>query len=455
MPASPPGWLEERRKEALESYEAQPLPKWRRSGFWTTSVDALELDALEARRHEPVDELPAIVADALGGDALGALVIQRGASTVHSFIDPELAAQGVVVSSLEAAIEEHPELVEAWYSRRLSHDEGKFSAATAAFWTGGVFIHVPKGLQVEKPIQSVYLIDEGGTAQYARTLAIVGETAECSIREYCLGAPFEGQALHAGGFELFAQAGAQVKLAHFQDWGPGEVYDISTKRVEIARDAHVGWVPVHLGGRLTKQRLDIVTAEQGSDMRHTGLYFTEGEEHLDLFTTDRHEQGHTTGDTVWKGALTGRSRASYEGLIEIIPGAQETHTYLQTHQMLLSQQAKGDAIPSLIVQTDNVSASHGGTVGELDEEQIFYMNTRGLPRSEAVRILVEGYFEEVVQRLEDEGLEELVRRRIAAKLLAAEEQVAEFVGARARGAVAPAGSGPLPPDSPDEEEAAA
>ena len=425
-------WLDDRRRQALEVYEAQELPKWRRSGFWTTSVDKLDLEALEERRYEPAAELPGIVAEALGDDVLGALVVQRGASTVNAFIDPELADQGVIVTSLEVAVEEYPELVHEWYMRRLSHEEGKFQAANAALWKGGVFIYVPRGLKVEKPIQSVYVIDEPGTAQYGRTLAVVGETAECSIREYFLGAPFVGQALHAGGFELFAQAGANVKLAHFQDWGPGEVYDVSTRRVEIARDAHVGWVPVHLGGHLTKQALEIITAEEGSDMRHTGLYFTERDEHLDLFTRDRHERGHTTGDTVWKGALTGRSRASYEGLIEIIPGAQETHTYLQTHQMLLSQKAKGDAIPSLIVQTDNVSASHGGTVGELDEDQIFYMNTRGLPRSEAVRILVEGYFEEVVQRLEDEGLETLVRRRIADKLLAAEDQVAEFVGARAR-----------------------
>ena len=115
------------------------------------------------------------------------------------------------------------------------------------------------------------------------------------------------------------------------------------------------WVPIHLGGHLTKQTLDIITAEPGSDMRHTGLYFTERDEHLDLFTTDRHEAGHTTGDTVWKGALTGDSRASYEGLIQIVPGAQEIDTYLQTHSMLLSPKAKGDAIPSLIVETDNVS----------------------------------------------------------------------------------------------------
>jgi Fe-S cluster assembly protein SufD len=266
--------------------------------------------------------------------------------------------------------------------------------------------------------------------QWAHTLAVVGEHAECKLREYCLAPNFDGQALHAGAFELYAEPGAQVDLAHYQDWGTGEVYDISVKRVEVKRDARVKWVPVHLGGRLTKQTLDLITAEEGSDMKHTGLYFTEGDEHLDLFTSDKHEAGRTTGDTVWKGALTGDSRASYEGLIHIVPNAQETHTYLQTHQILLSPKAKGDAIPSLIVETDNVSASHGGTVGELDAEQIFYMMTRGLPRSEAVRILVEGYFEEVVQRLEDPGLEDLVRRRVAEKLLRAEEQVKEFIGER-------------------------
>jgi Fe-S cluster assembly protein SufD len=284
---------------------------------------------------------------------------------------------------------------------------------------------------VEKPIQVVWVIDEPGTAQWAHTLVVVGEHAEVRIREFFLGGDFEGQALHAGAFELYAGTGAQVDLAHYQDWGRGEVYDLSTRRVEVGRDARVKWVPIHLGGRLTKQTLDIITAEPGSDMRHTGMYFTERDEHLDLFTTDKHEAGHTTGDTVWKGALTGESRASYEGLIHIVPKAPEVDTYLQTHQMLLSPKAKGDAIPSLIVEVDNVKASHGGTVGELDPEQIFYMMTRGISRAEAVRVLVEGYFEEVIMRLDDPGLEELVRRRISEKLAGAEDQVREFIGERA------------------------
>jgi Fe-S cluster assembly protein SufD len=435
MPASAEAtFLEERRAAALEVYEREPIPTWRRSGFWTTSLKKLRLDELEPRRYEPVEsleELHPVVAEAIGEPSgLGGLLVQRGASKVLAWLDPEVAAQGVVLSSLEEAAVEHRELVEEWYMRRLSEAEGKFAAATAAFWTGGAFVSVPRGVVVEKPIQIVYLIDEPGIAQYAHTLGVVGELAECRIREYDLAPDLEGQALHSGLFELYCRPGSRVRLAHFQDWGAGEVHDISTKRVEIARDAHCAWTPIHLGGHLTRQQLDIVTAETGSDMTHKGIYFTEGSEHLDLFTTDLKEEHHTNGDTVWKGALTGSSRASYEGLIQIVRGAQESHTYLQTHSMLLSPKAKGDAIPSLIVETDNVSASHGGTVGELDDEQIFYMQTRGLTRAQAVRILVEGYFEEVVQALDDPSLEELVRRTIAGKLEAAEEQVVEFIAER-------------------------
>ena len=423
-----PSFVEDRRAAALEVYESQDVPTWRRSGFWTTSLRGLDLDALEPKRYDSLDS--AIVRDHLADEEHAALIVQQGANVVHV----DVSDDRIIVMPLEQAVEEHSDLVAEYFAKRLPYDEGKFPAGTAAFWTGGVFVYVPDNVQIEKPIQAVWLIEEPGTVQWAHSLVVVGEHAECKIREYFLAPDFDGQALHSGAFELYARPGAQVHLAHYQDWGAGEVHDLSVRRVEVQRDARVKWVPIHLGGKLTKQTLDIITAEPGSDMRHTGMYFTERDEHLDLFTTDKHEAGHTTGDTVWKGALTGESRASYEGLIHIVPKAPEVDTYLQTHQMLLSPKAKGDAIPSLIVEVDNVKASHGGTVGELDPEQIFYMMTRGIPRAEAVRVLVEGYFEEVVQRLDDPGLEELVRRRIAEKLRGAEQQVREFIGERAEAA---------------------
>lgn len=424
--------IAEMRKAALEIYEAAELPEWRRSGFWKTSLESLKLDELENRRYEPVAsraELPEVVRELLGDEEFAGLIIQRGASTIYSEVASD-NPEGTIVSTLEDAIENHPELVAKYYGKRVSAADGKFAAGNCALWTGGAFFYTPKGAEIEKPFQLVNLIDEPGVVQYGRLLGVVDEQARATIREFEIAPDFEGQALHAGVSEIFAEQASWAKVKTFQDWGSGEVYDVSTRRVAIARDAHARWFPIHLGGHLTKQTLDIITSDQGSDMRHNGLYFTQGDEHLDLFTTDLHESRDTTGDTIWKGASTGRSRASYEGLIEIIEGATNSHTYLQTHSLMLSRDAKIDAIPSLIVKVDDVSASHGGTVGEVDEDQVFYMRTRGISREDAIRILVEGFFEPVITEFEDERLEELVRSRIAGKLAEAADDITAYAATR-------------------------
>jgi Fe-S cluster assembly protein SufD len=420
----------ELREAALVAYEALELPSWRRSGFWTTSLRELRLDELEPCHVDPAAGIPDFVSEALGDEPLAGLLVQSGASIVHAQLDPALAEQGVVFCSLEEAVESHPELVREHYLKRLPYDRDKLAAANAALWTGGAFLHVPRDVVVEAPFQVVYAIEEPGTAQYAHTLVVGGEHAEFRLREYDLAPDFEGQALHAGAFEMYLGAGARCMLSHFQDWGSGEVFDVSTKVVEIGRDGHCKWIPIHLGGHLTRQHLELVTSERGSAMLHRGIYFAEEDEHLDLFTVDLHEEGHTTGDTIWHGAATGRARASYEGLIKIVENAQESHTYLQAHTMMLSPRAKVDAIPSLIVETDSVSASHGGTGGEIDEQQVFYMQARGIPRRDAIRLIVEGYFEPIVVQLGDATLEGLVRERISAKLAAAAEDIEAYTIAR-------------------------
>jgi Fe-S cluster assembly protein SufD len=421
--------VDEIRAAALAVYDRLEPPAWRRSGFWTTSLRDVPLDEL-APRHVSDRDVPAVVSEALGDEPLAGLLVQNGASVVHSELDSELGEQGVVLCSLEDAVREHSDLVRQHFMARLTYERDKFEAAAAAFWSGGAFLHVPAGVVVDKPIQIAYAIEEPGTAQYAHTLVVAGANADFRLREYDLAPDFDGPALHAGHFELYLGDGARCRLAHLQDWGAGEVRDVSTHFVRVGRDGYCSWIPIHLGGHLTRQHLELSTAEPGADMRHRGIYFTEGSEHLDLFTVDLHEVGPTTGDTVWKGAATGRSRASYEGLIKIRPGAQESHTYLQTHSMMLSPKAKVDAIPSLIVETDSVSASHGGTVGEVDEAMVFYMRARGLTREQAVRLIVEGYFEPIVIQLDDDRLEQLVRERVTAKLAAAADDIAAYAAAR-------------------------
>jgi len=423
-----PGQL---REAALAAFERSELPVWRRSGFWTTSLASLDLDAL---RTQPEDEaptqIPNVVARTLPERPRAGRIVQSAGTVVHVELDPGLAARGVILCSLEDALRDHAELAAPWFSKRMTIDRQKLEAANAAFWTGGVFLHVPQGLVVEDPFEIVYAIDSPGIAQYGRTLVLGGPTSEFRVHEYDLAEDFEGQALHAGAFELYLQDGARCRLAHVQDWGSGEVYDVSTRFVGVGRDAYCHWLPALLGGHLVRQHLELAISEPGGDMAFRGLFFTEAQEHLDVFAVDLHETGPSGGDVHWRGAATGESRASFEGLIQIDPGAQQTHTYLQIHSMMLSPKARVDAIPSVLVSSDDVSASHGGTVGELDEKAIFYMQTRGLDRPAAVRVIVEGFFEPLISELGDEPLEEVVRAKVAGKLAAAREDIEAYATSR-------------------------
>ena len=420
--------LEQLRTAALQSFEASELPVWRRSGFWSTSLEPLELDSLDAKA--PVDGIPDVVTRTLPEGSRAGRIVQSAGTTVHVELDPALAEKGVILCSLEEAFRDHPELVSPWYSKRLTIDRHKLEAANAAFWQGGAFLYVPKGLVIEEPFEIVYAIDRPGLAQYGRTLVVGAPTSEFRVHEYDLAEDFEGQALHAGAFELYLQEGARCRLAQLQDWGSGEVYDVSTRFVGVGRDAYCHWLPALLGGHLVRQHLELAVSEAGGDMAFRGLLFTEEKEHLDVFAVDLHETGPSGGDVHWRGAATGQSRASFEGLIQIDPGAQQTHTYLQFHSMMLSPKARIDAIPSVLVSADDVSASHGGTVGELDENAIYYMQTRGLDRPAAVRVIVEGFFEPLVAELQNEGLEEIVRGKVAEKLAAAREDIETYATSR-------------------------
>jgi Fe-S cluster assembly protein SufD len=432
--------LAELRAAALEAFERSELPVWRRSGFWTTSFAELDLGALAAREHPRDAGLPEFVANAIPERPRAGRIVQLDSSIVHVELDPELAERGVILCPLEQAANEHGELFEKWYSKRLTIDRHKLEAANAAFWSGGVFLYVPDGLAVEDPFEIVYAIGAAGVAQYGRTLVIGGRSSDFKVHEHDLAASFaeqgpEGrrQSLHAGAFEMYLKDNARCRLAQVQDWSPaqpGEVFDASTRFVGVGRDAYCHWLPALLGGHLVRHHLELAVSEPGGDMAFRGLFFTEAREQLDTFAVDLHETGPSGGDVHWRGAATGASRASFEGLIQIDPGAQKTHTYLQIHTMMLSPKARLDAIPSVLVSADDVSASHGGTVGELDEASIFYMASRGLDRPSAVRLLVEGFFEPVLGELRDEPLEELVRAKLATKLAAAREDIEAYATAR-------------------------
>jgi Fe-S cluster assembly protein SufD len=421
--------LESLRETALRAYEAAEMPVWRRSGFWTTSFAPLDLATLEVRHHEQ-GELPEIVTRTLPERARAGRIVQLDGSVVHIELEDKLRERGVVLCALEDAAREGHEAFARHYATRLTLDRNKLESANAAFWSGGVFLHVPHGVVVEDPFEIVHVVGGANSAQHARVLVVGEQSSEFKVHEYGLAEDFSGQALHTEAFELHLRDGARCRLAHFQDWGSGEVYDSTTRFVGVSRDAYCHWLPALLGGHLVHQHLELAVHEPGGEMAFRGLFFTEADEQLDAFAVDLHEAGPSQGDVHWRGAAAGSSRASMEGLIKINEGAQQSHTYLQIHSMMLSPRARIDTIPSVLVSADDVSASHGGSVGELDEEAIFYMETRGLDRPAAVRVIVEGFFEPLIGELDDEPLEGLLRARIAEKLATAHEDIEAYAASR-------------------------
>ena len=259
---------------------------------------------------------------------------------------------------------------------RLTIDRHKLEAANAAFWTGGAFLYVP-------PASSSRTRSRSSTRSTSRASPSTGARWSSATDQRVPRARVRprrglrtGRPLHAGAFELYLQDGARCRLAQLQDWGTGEVFDVSTRFVGVGRDAYCHWLPSLLGGHLVRQHLELAVSEPGGDMAFRGAVLHRGDEHLDVFAVDLHETGPSGGDVHWRGAATGESRASFEGLIQIDPGAQQTHTYLQIHTMMLSPKARSTRSLGAGL-ADDVSASHGGTVGELDETAIFYMQTPG------------------------------------------------------------------------------
>src|SRR5947209_6270467 len=217
--------LEQLREDARAAFQTLELPVWRRSGFWTTSLQGLDPELLSEGRQPPDGRaaargaVPEVARRTLPDRPRAGRIVQSADAVVQVELDPALAEQGVILCSLEDAFREHGELVAPWYSKRLTIDRHKLEAANAAFWSGGAFLYVPPGLVVDAPFEIVYAIDRPGVAQYGRTLALGGSTSEFRVHEYDLAENFEGQALHAGAFELYLQDGRRRRLAQRQEWG--------------------------------------------------------------------------------------------------------------------------------------------------------------------------------------------------------------------------------------------
>ncbi len=424
LAAREPDWLAERRWRAWEIYERTPLPTTRLEEWRYTDLSrTLDLDSLgpaaPGGRHVSADGYPPALRQAMreDWDATGHIVEIDG-RVVHTDLVPELARQGVVLASLRDAVSTHEDLLrEHLATEAIAPEHGKFSALNTALWTDGAVLFVPRDVSLPLPVRVTRWVSDPSTAYFTRTLIVGGDGSKVSFVEEVLSPDFDEQTLFLSAAEVLGGDNSTIQYASLQRMGMG-AFHMALHRGLVGRDAAMNSLHVTLGATTSRLDLNAELAAPGGHSHILGLYFGNEDQHFDHSTSQNHAAPHASSDLLYKGALDDASGSVFRGIIRVSPGAQRTDAYQTNRNLLLSEEASAHALPNLEIEADDVRCSHGATVGQLDEEALFYLQSRGLSRRRAERLVVRGFLQDVLQRRPPGGVTEKVTRAIEEKLRA-------------------------------------
>jgi Fe-S cluster assembly protein SufD len=415
-----PKWVLQKRYQAWDSYKTLEPPFWRR-----TDLRRLKWEELipYAPPQAPVDDpaaLPPKLHRALETyGQRGGLLLQRDSAPVDQNLAEEISAQGVILTDLDTAAREHSDLVQKYLHRAVPVNQDQYTALNGAFRSGGAFLYVPENVDVSLPLVSILWMELPQLAVFPHSLVVVERGSRVTFVSELLSMGCEGcpNTYHGGVTELFVGAGARLNYVNTQDLGR-HVYDLRSQTALLGRDSRLDWVTVNLGSRLSRSSQYTRLQAPGGEARITGLYLPDGRQHLAFDTLQEHEAANCTSDLLYHGALLDKARSVYEGTIRVWPGAQNTNAYQDDRNLLLSTKARADSIPQLEIEANEVRCTHGATMSQVDENHIFYLMSRGIPRRQAVRLVVEGFFRPVLDRLPEKlgGLRGRLDEAVAAKL---------------------------------------
>jgi Fe-S cluster assembly protein SufD len=376
---SEPEWLSAARQEAWSAFEAAEMPFWRRSNL---------------KSFNWADYRPAEVAASI-----------------------EFAgAPGVVVLPLAEAIQKHGDLVRRVFASAIHTERDKFAALNNALVSGGVFVYVPKNSEVEAPIHIQYRVKNGGDLVAARTLGLIEANSRVHIVEEYTSDDFAQPALVLTGAEFEVGDGALLNYAWVQNLGRN-VTIIGGQQLNLAgKDAQGEWLNVVLGGALQHVTLEAQMRGNGSSISWNGVIYGNENQNLLVAPTLNHIGLNTEGQINFKTVVDGNAYAVFDGMVRIPKSGQGTNSDLRENALHLSKTSRSDSIPGLEIDANEVKAGHGSTSGQLDEEQVFYLQSRGLPFDEAKRTIVLGFVGEIIDMIPEEGLRERIEQVVAEKV---------------------------------------
>ena len=411
---SEPAWLLEQRLGAWDKFERLPMPsradeEWRR-----TDIRGLKLQSVQLGRDRgaPSVESPLSLTSGYGGS-----LVQSNGFQIEGALEDHIRESGVVLSTLDDAVRSHPDIVRKHLGAAISAGYGKFAALNGAAWAGGVFVYVPRGVDAAIPLRALYGLSGSDLALCPRTLIVLEDQATLTyVEEYASNTgDSAGASLSSGVVEIFLGQDSRLTLVTLQEYG-STVYDINAQRALLGRDASLDWLVIGLGAGLTKSNIDVAMQGQGARTQMLGILWGYGGAHTNYQTLQDHQAPNCTSDLLYKGALTDEAVSVFSGKIRVEKGAQRTDSYQANRTVILSDKAATFPSPNLEIEANDVRCTHGASIGKVDAEQLFYLMSRGLSAELATKMIVEGFFEEVLGREPGaavrDNLRDLIRRKI-------------------------------------------
>ncbi len=386
------------REDALERYQALPLPSttdehWRFTDLRGFDPEAFSVNGAKARS---------------AGDSMLQIDAAAVAEATEGGIEIARAPEGITFAPLA----DHELL------GTLVGVEDKLSAHNAALWKHGLLVHVPAGVELEKPLYVRVGNSTPGGALFWRLLVVAGEGSRFTLIEESASASQELESYSNAVAELFLERGSKLEYVSIQNVSRG-TWHFATHRARVDRDAELDWVAGGFGSRKGKITIENRLAGQGATSRVTGAYFADGDQHLDYDTLQEHEAPNTTSDFAFKGVLRDRATSVWRGMIKVERDAQRTNAYQENRNLLLSPEAHADSIPGLEILANDVRCTHGATVSQVNRDELFYCMARGLSREEATLLIVRGFYQEIFDRIELEPVRDALQSVLEARLLAA------------------------------------
>ena len=399
-------WMRDFRLKSLDIYNKLKLPSW------GPSLDSLDMDNIvtyvrpKSNLVGSWNEVPEDIKktfDLLGipeaeKKSLAGVGAQYDSEVVYHSIKEDLVKQGVIYTDMETAVREHEDLVKQYFMKCVSPSDHKFVALHGAVWSGGSFVYVPKGVNVDIPLQSYFRLNSPGAGQFEHTLIIVDEGAKLHFIEGCSAPKYSVTNLHAGCVELYVKEGATLRYSTIENWSKN-MLNLNTKRAIVEKNGTIEWVSGSFGSQISMLYPMSILKGEGARAEFTGVSFAGKGQNLDTGAKVIHAAPNTSSTINSKSISKNGGKATYRGVLKVNSNAYNSKSMVSCESLMLDNKSKSDTIPVIDLLNDDVEIGHEAKIGKISDESIFYLMTRGISEEEAKSMIVRGFVEPISKEL--------------------------------------------------------